>query len=180
MYYLKTNVSQYYRKYKGVKKPLRKINLKLDDKFEAGDSVVILHEEDFNNLIKNSSIQDGNINGDPVDVNKLIETNKKLQHQLDIMDNMPQMLELIHNHKEELNKLHDTHKKELLDKDEELKKHTNLNIIYSMVISDLLNRGLLDRVQNKKPKSYLKLSSELMDNDELLYLDDAGDDTSKI
>lgn len=169
MYYEKNQVKVYYRSYKGDKKPVKKINLSIKSKFEDGDDIIILSEDDFNKLNKPEDTGDNGAEVD-VDINELIETNKNLQDKITNIEEIPQIFKLT----EEINQLHKEHKKELLDKDEELKKQIKLSNLYLIVINELISRGWWSRMLNKKPKSYYHAISE----EEILQIDSDNSDSS--
>ena len=119
--------------------------------FEDGANVVILYEDDFNKLVDASKI------GDDINVNDVIEENKKLKQQLSDLNDIPQRVKLIKDYEAKLNKLYETHKKDIQDKDDEIKLSDDFSKLCLFVLGDAMGRGAFDRLKNTKPHGYYEL-----------------------
>lgn len=181
-------------------KSFNQINLGYFSKFKKDDPVAIIHDDDFQQLILDnenyesemqllkSNIDELNkrIDADSAQLDKYAAMIDEFKLQVDELskenEKYTNELKELSNVKDENEKLRTiiaNKKADISDKENELKKYYGYTLALTTAIAELNSRNFLDRIRNKKPKTYAAIMEKIPNDVLLLADDDSGIEVPK-
>lgn len=181
-------------------KSFNQINLGYFSKFKKDDPVTIIHDDDFQQLILDnenyesemqllkSNIDELNkrIDADSAQLDKYAAMIDEFKLQVDELskenEKYTNELKELSNVKDENEKLRTiiaNKKADISDKENELKKYYGYTLALTTAIAELNSRNFLDRIRNKKPKTYAAIMEKIPNDVLLLADDDSGIEVPK-
>ena len=200
MYYEQSTIKTYHRKKEDEVKSFNQINLGYFSKFKKDDPVAIIHDDDFQQLILDnenyesemqslkSNIDELNkrIDADSAQLDKYAAMIDEFKLQVDELskenEKYANELKELSNVKDENEKLRTiiaNKKADISDKENELKKYYGYTLALTTAIAELNSRNFLDRIRNKKPKTYAAIMEKIPNDVLLLADDDSGIEVPK-
>lgn len=200
MYYEQSTIKTYHRKKEDEVKSFNQINLGYFSKFKKDDPVAIIHDDDFQQLILDnenyesemqllkSNIDELNkrIDADSAQLDKYAAMIDEFKLQVDELskenEKYTNELKELSNVKDENEKLRTiiaNKKADISDKENELKKYYGYTLALTTAIAELNSRNFLDRIRNKKPKTYAAIMEKIPNDVLLLADDDSGIEVPK-
>ena len=180
MYYELSTIKTYHRKKKNEDevKSYNQINLGYFSKFTKDDPVAIIHNDDFQQVMLDNEKSE---NERQLFQSKIDELNSKVDELNKENEKYSNKLKDLANVKDENEKLRTiiaNKKADISEKEKDLKTYYGYTLALTTAIAELNSRNFLDRIRNKKPKTYAAIM-EKIPNDVLLDGDDSGIEVPK-